>query len=137
MKKVDISVGQLVDEVKSGEIQLPVMQRRYVWRAKQVRDLLDSLYRGYPSGSILVWETLDQREHDNAALAERLQKPALLVTAESIATMPYCGSKPLLLARDVFPFSSGRLIASSDMDRHQKRHGHLPRISLEKHSWLC
>jgi hypothetical protein len=57
MKKVDISVGQLVDEVKSGEIQLPVMQRRYVWRAKQVRDLLDSLYRGYPSGSILVWET--------------------------------------------------------------------------------
>jgi hypothetical protein len=33
------------------------MQRRYVWRAPRVRDLLDSLYRGYPSGSILVWQT--------------------------------------------------------------------------------
>ena len=33
------------------------MQRRYVWRATRVRDLLDSLYRGYPSGAILLWET--------------------------------------------------------------------------------
>lgn len=32
-------------------------QRRYVWQATRVRDLLDSLYRQYPSGSILVWET--------------------------------------------------------------------------------
>jgi uncharacterized protein with ParB-like and HNH nuclease domain len=33
------------------------MQRRYVWRSSRVRDLLDSLYRGYPSGAILIWET--------------------------------------------------------------------------------
>jgi hypothetical protein len=33
------------------------MQRRYVWRSTRVRDLLDSLYRGYPSGAILIWET--------------------------------------------------------------------------------
>ena len=33
------------------------MQRRYVWPATRVRDLLDSLCRGYPSGTILVWET--------------------------------------------------------------------------------
>src|SRR3984957_3949091 len=32
------------------------MQRRYVWRSTRVRDLLDSLYRGYPSGAILLWE---------------------------------------------------------------------------------
>jgi uncharacterized protein with ParB-like and HNH nuclease domain len=42
--------------VERGELQLPEMQRRYVWRAPLLRDLLDSLYRGYPSGSILVWE---------------------------------------------------------------------------------
>lgn len=57
MKKQDISVESLVDMVERGELQLPEMQRRYVWRAPRVRDLLDSLYRGYPSGSILVWET--------------------------------------------------------------------------------
>jgi hypothetical protein len=57
VKKQDISVESLVDMVERGELQLPEMQRRYVWRAPRVRDLLDSLYRGYPSGSILVWET--------------------------------------------------------------------------------
>jgi hypothetical protein len=42
---------------KRGELRLPEIQRHYVWKATRVRDLLDSLYRGYPSGSILVWET--------------------------------------------------------------------------------
>lgn len=57
MGKVDTSVRELVDMVKRGELRLPEMQRRYVWTAGRVRDLLDSLYRGYPSGTILVWET--------------------------------------------------------------------------------
>jgi len=39
------------------ELLLPEMQRKYVWRSTQVRDLLDSIYRDYPSGSILIWET--------------------------------------------------------------------------------
>lgn len=33
------------------------MQRQYVWRSTRVRDLLDSLYRGYPSGAVLLRET--------------------------------------------------------------------------------
>lgn len=57
MAKTDISVRELVDKVQRGELTLPEMQRRYVWPATRVRDLLDSLYRGYPSGTILVWET--------------------------------------------------------------------------------
>ena len=57
MNKQDISVGSLIDMIGRGELQLPEIQRRYVWRAPRVRDLLDSLYRRYPSGSILVWET--------------------------------------------------------------------------------
>jgi hypothetical protein len=57
MKKQDISVTSLVDMFKQGELQLPEIQRQYVWKAPRVRDLLDSLYRQYPSGSILLWET--------------------------------------------------------------------------------
>lgn len=57
MQKTDISVRELVDKVQRGELTLPEMQRRYVWPGTRVRDLLDSLYRGYPSGVILVWET--------------------------------------------------------------------------------
>lgn len=57
MKKQDITINELVEMICKGELKLPEMQRKYVWRASRVRDLLDSLYRGYPSGSILVWET--------------------------------------------------------------------------------
>jgi len=57
MAKAEATVHELVGMIERGEIRLPEMQRRYVWRATRVRDLLDSLYRGYPSGAILLWET--------------------------------------------------------------------------------
>jgi hypothetical protein len=57
MAKQEASVDELVGMIQRGELRLPEMQRRYVWRATRVRDLLDSLYRGYPSGAILLWET--------------------------------------------------------------------------------
>lgn len=57
MAKAEATVEELVGMIQRGELRLPEMQRRYVWRSTRVRDLLDSLYRGYPSGAILVWET--------------------------------------------------------------------------------
>lgn len=57
MGKADHKVYELVDMIEKGQIRLPEMQRRYVWRSTRVRDLLDSLYRGYPSGAILLWKT--------------------------------------------------------------------------------
>jgi len=57
MAKAEASVEELVGMIERGELRLPEMQRRYVWRSTRVRDLFDSLYRGYPSGAILLWET--------------------------------------------------------------------------------
>jgi hypothetical protein len=57
MAKAEASVEELVGMIERGELRLPEMQRRYIWRSTRVRDLLDSLYRGYPSGAILLWET--------------------------------------------------------------------------------
>lgn len=57
MGKVDATVEELVGRIERNQLRLPEMQRRYVWRSTRVRDLLDSLYRGYPSGAILTWET--------------------------------------------------------------------------------
>lgn len=57
MAKAEASVEELVGMVERGELRLPEMQRQYVWRSPRVRDLMDSLYRGYPSGAILLWET--------------------------------------------------------------------------------
>jgi hypothetical protein len=60
MSKSDASVEQLVSMIERGQLRLPEMQRRYVWRSTRVRDLMDSLYRGYPSGAILLWETNEE-----------------------------------------------------------------------------
>lgn len=57
MQQQNIPIGSLVDMYKRGELRLPEIQRHYVWQATRVRDLFDSLYRCYPSGSILMWET--------------------------------------------------------------------------------
>lgn len=61
MPKTDIKIHDLIGMIERGELRLPEMQRKFVWTATRVRDLFDSLYRGYPSGSILVWET-DQEQ---------------------------------------------------------------------------
>jgi hypothetical protein len=70
MPKVDTSVRELVSMVARGELRLPEMQRPYVWPATRVRDLLDSLYRGYPSGAILVWETDQQAPTRDLAVGQ-------------------------------------------------------------------
>jgi hypothetical protein len=57
MAKAEATVEELIGMIERGELRLPEMQRQYVWRSARVRDLLDSLYRGYPSGAILLWDT--------------------------------------------------------------------------------
>ena len=57
MAKAEATVEELVRMIERGELRLPEMQRQYVWQSTRVRDLMDSLYRGYPSGAILLWET--------------------------------------------------------------------------------
>src|SRR3989344_7354117 len=75
MAKTDITVRELIDKVRRGELALPEMQRMYVWPATRVRDLLDSLYRGYPSGTILVWET-DQDVETRELAVKATQSPS-------------------------------------------------------------
>lgn len=69
MGKSDYSVKELVAKIERGELQLPEMQRKYVWTATKVRDLLDSLYRGYPSGVILTWQPSAPVETQRFAIA--------------------------------------------------------------------
>jgi len=77
MPRTYISVNELKNKVERGELALPEMQRRYVWPATRVRDLLDSLYRGYPSGAILVWETNEEVETREMAISPT-QDPSVL-----------------------------------------------------------
>jgi hypothetical protein len=52
--------------VKSGEIAIPEIQRPFVWDASKVRDLMDSLYQGYPVGYIIAWRNPNVKLKDGS-----------------------------------------------------------------------
>jgi hypothetical protein len=56
-KDMTYTVEGLVREVERGDIALPEIQRPFVWNAAKVRDLFDSMYKGFPVGFLLFWET--------------------------------------------------------------------------------
>jgi Protein of unknown function DUF262 len=51
------TLNYLVEDIKHGNLALPDMQRPFVWSSAKTRDLFDSLYRGYPVGTLMFWET--------------------------------------------------------------------------------
>lgn len=89
MAKAEATVAELVGMIERGELRLPEMQRGYVWRATHVRDLLDSLYRGYPSGSILLWDTEEEVALQGFALEQSrpaVQRSRLLLDGQQRLT---------------------------------------------------
>ena len=68
-------IHQLAGRVLSGDIVLPEFQRPFVWKRRQVLDLLDSIYRNYPIGSMLVWESslklMSKRSIADLTIADR------------------------------------------------------------------
>ncbi len=54
-KKIDYSLSRLIQDIELGEIGLPDIQRPFVWSSAQVRDLFDSMYKGFPVGYLLFW----------------------------------------------------------------------------------
>lgn len=58
------TVETLLSNIKSGSIAIPEMQRPFVWDSSKVRDLFDSLYKGFPVGYIIVWQNPDVKLKD-------------------------------------------------------------------------
>ena len=63
------SVENIISSIKAGEIAIPEIQRPFVWDATKVRDLMDSLYKGFPVGYIIVWKNPDIRLKDGKVSA--------------------------------------------------------------------
>lgn len=51
-----LTVNQLIEKIDTGELGLPELQRPFIWKDSKVRDLFDSLMRGYPIGYLMLWE---------------------------------------------------------------------------------
>lgn len=51
-----LTVNQLIEKIDTGELGLPELQRPFIWKDSKVRDLFDSMMRGYPIGYLMLWE---------------------------------------------------------------------------------
>ena len=78
-KKVDYTLKKLVEDIDIGEIGLPDIQRPFVWSSSKVRDLFDSMYRGYPIGYFLFWENGFPGEHKVIGTGQKQKTPRLLI----------------------------------------------------------
>lgn len=57
-------IASLLADVAKGNIKIPVFQREFVWKDDQIISLLDSIYQGYPVGSLLLWSTKERLKHE-------------------------------------------------------------------------
>lgn len=60
----NIALEQILGFIKSGEIAIPEIQRPFVWKPTQVRDLIDSLYTGYPTGYLIISQSPNMKLKD-------------------------------------------------------------------------
>ncbi len=56
-------LDKLINRINSGDIRIPAFQRAYVWQQNQILELLDSVVKNYPIGSILLWHTSERLKH--------------------------------------------------------------------------
>lgn len=59
-----MSIKALLGLIAANDIAIPEIQRPFVWKRAQVRDLMDSLYKGYPTGYIILWKNPDVKLKD-------------------------------------------------------------------------
>lgn len=62
----NVAVEQILNYIKSGEIAIPEIQRPFVWKPKQVRDLIDSLFTGYPTGYLIISQSPNMKLKDGS-----------------------------------------------------------------------
>ena len=78
-KDTTYSVFGLIEDIKQGEVALPDIQRPFVWGASKVRDLLDSMYKGFPVGYLLFWETGAEAGARQIGVDLKQKAPRLLI----------------------------------------------------------
>jgi hypothetical protein len=59
-----LSIRRLIEQVTTGQIRIPAFQRGFVWEMDRVAYFIDSLYKRYPFGSLLLWRTRNQLTHE-------------------------------------------------------------------------
>ena len=101
--KVDYDLGTLVKYIGLGEIGLPDIQRPFVWKNAKVRDLFDSMYKGYPVGYLLFWQNA-LADVTRTIGTDNKQKPPrlVIVDGQQRLTSLYAVIKNIAVLRENF-----------------------------------
>lgn len=73
---MDLSIREILDTVLRGQIRIPAFQRGFVWEPDRVAYLMDSIYKGFPFGSLLFWRTKEQLKSERSLGPFSLPAPA-------------------------------------------------------------
>jgi len=82
-----LSISAILGLIEANDIAIPEIQRPFVWKKTQVRDLMDSLYRGYPTGYLIIWKNPNIKLKDGTissgkkVLIDGQQRVTALMTA--------------------------------------------------------
>ena len=77
--QVNFSLNGLISQIELGQIGLPEIQRPFVWSNRKVRNLFDSMFKGYPVGYFLFWQTGADGAHKQIGDGNKQVVPNLLV----------------------------------------------------------
>jgi len=78
--KIDGAIATLIGYIETGDLALPDLQRPFVWGNNKVRDLFDSMYRGYPIGYFLLWRNNTGEKLTQIGIDDKIHKvPNLLI----------------------------------------------------------
>jgi hypothetical protein len=77
--RTDYPLSKLIEDIDLGEIALPDIQRPFVWKNSKVRDLFDSMYKGFPVGYLLFWNYEVTDGGRQIGVGEKQNVPRLLV----------------------------------------------------------
>lgn len=101
--KVDYDLGSLVKYIGIGEIGLPDIQRPFVWNNAKVRDLFDSMYKGYPVGYLLFWQNALADTTRTIGTDSKQKPPRLvIVDGQQRLTSLYAVIKDIAVLRENF-----------------------------------
>ncbi len=72
----NLPIRKIIEKISSGEIRIPSFQRGFVWSADDIAFFMDSLYRGYPVGAVLLWRTREKLINERNLGRYTLPEPA-------------------------------------------------------------
>jgi hypothetical protein len=118
--KVDYDLGSLVKYIGLGEIGLPDIQRPFVWKNAKVRDLFDSMYRGYPVGYLLFWQNALVDAARTIGEDQKQKPPRLvIVDGQQRLTSLYAVIKNIPVLRENFEYEQIQIAFSPIEERFE------------------